>query len=191
MTARETWREIPDWEGYYEVSDLGRVRSMDRTIPSARWGSQFRKGKVMALTQKKTGYWHIGLRRDHVRQWFGVHHLVCLAFHGSPPTDRHQAAHYPDPNKSNNCATNLMWATPLENQRHRLAHGTHNRGVRNYSAKLGEQQVREIRLRTTLESVRETAETYGVTPGQIRHIVSGRSWGHLKDETTAARKVIR
>src|ERR1044072_1408501 len=111
----ERWRDVSGFEGIYQVSDLGKVRSLDRTMPSGRWGSVHRRGGPMATKISRTGREIIGLRRNGKRIWRAVHQLVCEASHGPKPSPAHQVAHFPDSDPLNNRASNLRWATALEN----------------------------------------------------------------------------
>lgn len=136
----EQWRDIPGWEGIYQASSEGRVRSLDRELPSGRWGHVTRKGCVMT-PKLRDGRPVVGLRLNGKRKWMGVHRLVCLAFHGEPVGDRTYAAHYPDPTRTNNRPENLMWATPKENSGHMREHGTLLTGPKNPAWRGGAQAV--------------------------------------------------
>jgi len=78
------------------------------------------------------------------KRTFRVHRLVCEAWHGRPPTEKHQVAHW-DGNKANNHFGNLRWATPQENSHDCVRQGIDPVGVRNGRAKSSEADVREIR----------------------------------------------
>lgn len=85
-------------------------------------------GKVMAQHWHETRngrYRRVQLTKDKRRKWYRVNRLVCAAFHGPPPTDKHQARHL-DGDTANNAASNLAWGTPLENYYDQVVHGTAN-----------------------------------------------------------------
>lgn len=127
----EEWRPIPGYEGYYDVSGLGRVRSAARTI-------QRIDGKTMTFRERELkqhvntpGYFAVVLSRcDSQRQW-GVHQLVCLAFHGPKPTPKHEVRHL-NGNPQDNRPDNLRWGTRSENTRDRVVHGTHNQASKTH-----------------------------------------------------------
>lgn len=120
----EEWREIPGWEGLYEASSEGRVRSLDRMVHCRAGALRPIKGKVLAAARNRfTGYMMLMLTDGPTRKCRAVHRLVCHAFHGEPPTPDHHAAHN-DGDRGNNRATNLRWATPKENTADRYIHGT-------------------------------------------------------------------
>src|SRR3546814_7457395 len=105
----EEWRPVLGYEGYYEVSSLGRVRSLPR-IRSAkrRKGTQFTMrmaGRVLVLCLNKSGYLAGNMCIEGQRKNFAVHRLVCEAFHGPAP-DGQQAAHK-DGVRKNCYASNL------------------------------------------------------------------------------------
>lgn len=185
MMAEESWRPVVGFEGIYEVSDYGNVRALDRVMPSGRWGFCTRKGGLMKAKLNKRGYFVIGLRANGSRKWKGVSQLVCEAFHGGRPSPAHQAAHFPDPNPQNNRASNLRWATSLENHGDRAVHGTLLKGVRNAAAILTDDQVRAIRAEYTPGRSRHPGNQaalsarFGVCPAHIQNIANGRGWEHV------------
>lgn len=117
----EIWRPIPGREGGYEVSSLGRVRSVDRTITRMTKRGPVRarlKGRVLATSMANSGYLvaMIGRARPY------IHDLVLQAFIGQRPAG-HQAAHW-DGDRRNNTPGNLRWATPSQNNLDKARHGT-------------------------------------------------------------------
>lgn len=116
----ETWKPILNYEGYYEVSDHGRVRSVARVYPFTRDGAtfmQFRPGRAMKTHVKKSGYVEVCLRAAALGRKSKprlVHALVLEAFVGPRPQAHMQGCHG-DGNKLNNHVSNLRWDTPLGN----------------------------------------------------------------------------
>ncbi len=76
----EIWRDIEGYEGYYQVSSLGNVRSLDRYIPHRKSGLQFCRGKVLCPRMKEFGYNCVHLAKDGIIKEHFVHRLVVLAF---------------------------------------------------------------------------------------------------------------
>ena len=108
-----------------------------------------------------------------------VHRLVCAAFHGPPPTPKHEAAHL-DGNPANNAAGNLAWETRGENAADMARHGTVCQGERHGQHKLTEAEVLEMRRRYLADESQESlAERYGVSQGEVSMVLSGRRWGWL------------
>lgn len=119
-TPAEVWRAIPERDGY-EVSTLGRVRSVDRVLEDGR-----RKGgKILKPWVAGAGYHYVSLGRDFK---IGVHRLVAIVFHGEPVGCRNEAAHL-NGNPKDNRAENIAWASRSENEQHKREHGTYARPV--------------------------------------------------------------
>lgn len=114
----EEWRPVKLFPGY-EVSSLGRVRSVDRVIQH-RGRDRMRRGKVMSLYPHR-GCWHVGMCSMGRRQSVAVHLLVLRAFIGE--RSQSMKARFIDGNRKNASASNLMW-TKYEfniNRRNNLA----------------------------------------------------------------------
>jgi hypothetical protein len=178
----EIWKPIA-WAPGYEVSNKGRVRSVDREvfITANRIGvkrrpahQRVRKGKVLALSVERYAY--VGILRR--KAW--VHQLVAEAFLGPRP-DGHIVCHGPG-GPLDNRVENLSWGTYSKNLKEdRLRDGTLPLGSRNTSAKLNEAQVIEIKRRTAAgESRASLARAFGVRPETISHIALGRNWSWLE-----------
>lgn len=119
MTTNEEWRAIPGYEGAYEVSSLGSVRSLDRvTDRGRRW-----KGRAMTPSPMRNGYLIVTLWKDGRQKSPLVHRLVLTAFVGPPP-EGHESLHA-NGIRGDNRLANLSWGTHAQNQADQLVHGTH------------------------------------------------------------------
>lgn len=176
MQANEQWKAIPGLEGRYEVSSLGRVKSL------------LRGERILLLCQRKTGYLTVIVGGKSRR----VHRLVLEAFVGPCP-DRMQACHWndiPDDNR----IENLRWDTRDANfadqrrnasnkpRRSRQTHGGFGRGAAHIHSKLTEAQALAI-LNEDRRSNRVLAKELGVSPSTVAQIRTGRKWACLR--TTA------
>lgn len=178
-TLSEEWRPIVGYEGAYEVSSLGRVRSLDRTVTlRGRWGWMERpiRGRIRCLVAGNGSGRYLSVTLGHDDQRL-VHRLVCEVFHGSSPSPSHEVAHG-DGDHSNNHADNLRWATRTENMGDCIALGTIQRGERHFFAKLDEEKVRAIRAATNVTQ-EELAQQYDVTKSQIWCVKTRRTWAHV------------
>lgn len=112
----EIWKDIKGYEGLYQVSNLGRVKSMARETPfTNRWGQRITRTKKEFIMKDKTtcnGYKGICLRNNGMK-WIGIHRLVAIAFIPNPE-NKPEVDHI-DGNKKNNCVDNLRWVTKEEN----------------------------------------------------------------------------
>lgn len=120
----EQWKSIKDFEGWYEVSDLGRVRSLDRTIDHP-CGAKRRKGIILKEKIDTHGYCFVILCRNAYRKHCLVHRLVAQQFIKNPfnkPAINHKTG-----NKLDNRAAELEWATNQENSQHSYDTGLDNK----------------------------------------------------------------
>lgn len=182
----EQWLSIAGYEGLYEVSSLGRVRSLDRTVwRRSRCGNEYpwlRPGRILRQYRQSDApkmwrrYWQINLvGNDGVTRHRHVHLLVARAFLGPCPEGQ-QVRHGPAGSLVNT-VDNISYGTAAENQADRERDGTSNRGGRNPMAKLTEPEVQRIRLRYQAgERQKHLATEFGVSRSTISMIVSGRRW---------------
>ena len=126
----EVWKDIPDYEGLYQVSNLGRVKSLPRVSRFVgRWGKETQRivpgGIRTARVQHPGGYLFLNLSKGGKKKRWSVHTLVLTAFVGPRP-DGMECLHR-DGDPSNNRVENLRWGTAQENAADMLRHGTqHN-----------------------------------------------------------------
>jgi hypothetical protein len=111
----EIWKPVVGYEGLYEVSNLGRVKSLGNTLKCSRF-----KGIVTIMRQEvtKLGYCRVALRKDKKYKHWSVHRLVAITFLPNP--DNLPVVNHKDENPSNNCVDNLEWCTHQYN----LTYGT-------------------------------------------------------------------
>lgn len=116
----EIWRPIEGFDGEYEVSNYGRVRTLNffRRTKDGKWYPV--KARILKQYNQK-GYLHVNLARNGHYKRFRVHRLVACAF--IPKIDGKTDVNHIDGNKQNNNAENLEWCTPSENIRHAFEHG--------------------------------------------------------------------
>ena len=179
----EEWRSVPGYEGLYEVSDHGRVRSCGWVTQTRnRYGEMRRKSKAQLLKpmpHPTWGHMRVGLRKDSRKQRFMVHRLVALAFLPPAPADKPLVLHR-DGDPANNRVSNLYWGDNKDNTQDAIAHGTLARGERATRGKLEEHQVRAIRQQHRAgESYSALGRRYGVTKRAIIMCVKRLSWSHV------------
>lgn len=120
MREEEIWKDIEGYEGLYQVSNMGRVKSLSRMKWSGR-GYFKTPEKILKARPFKNGYLYVNLWKDGKMKHYTIHRLVSQAFIPNP-NNLPQVNHI-DENKENNCVDNLEWVTCKEN----LNHGTHNK----------------------------------------------------------------
>lgn len=115
----EIWKDIKGYEGIYQVSNTGKIKSLDRIIYQDKDGltySRLIKGKVLKYNYDKQGYLLVHLCINGIRKCFKVHRLVAEAFIEN--VEQKQYVNHIDGNKKNNVMNNLEWVTPSENNIH-------------------------------------------------------------------------
>jgi hypothetical protein len=184
----ERWLPVVGYEGEYEVSDLGRVRSVDRTVRGDR-GPQVRRGRVLApglgagrgANGRSRGgpYLSLCLCRDGKRRRFNVHTLVARAFLGPLPTGQ-EVCHGPG-GALDNRLVNLSYGTHAKNTgEDKRRDGTLAVGVRAGGAKLTDEIVLECRERAAAGwPVVMLASEFGVTGSAMSNAIHGRTWRHV------------
>ncbi len=166
----EEWRPVAGYEGLYEVSSLGRVRTIGG-------GKARTHGRILRATSGTTGYLRVALSAANVQRTRKVHRLVAEAFHGPIPLGAYVL--HRDGNPANNMASNLYFGDARQNLQDAIAHGVWKplRGEAVSTAKLGPEAVAAIRASD--ESITLLARRYGVDPKTIRDARTGRSWSHV------------
>jgi hypothetical protein len=168
----ECWLPVIGYEGVYEVSDFGRVRS-------ARSGHGSFVGRILKSHPNPRGYPDIVLRKDGSVHHFRIHQLVASAF--LTPEDGKYEINHIDGNKANNSVANLEYTTRSGNVAHAYRNGLRKsqKGEGNYAAKLTAKQVVEIRSMLGMVGKRKIAAIYNVSRTAIRSIEIGRRWGGI------------
>lgn len=122
--TQEEWRPVVGYEGYYEVSNLGRVKSVERRIPASR-GSGYRtmRGRILRQGTHSGGYGMVYLCVHGKKLNQHVHLLVLTAFRGPRPAG--MVCCHNDGDPTNNRLDNLRWGTQADNLRDQVRHGRH------------------------------------------------------------------
>lgn len=119
----EEWRAVPNYEGLYEVSDQGRVRSLERSVLTSHGVVRRYRGRLLRPTTL-TGYHLVGLSKEGQQEHIFVHRLVAFAFCDKPLHYQIQINHK-NGIKSDNRPINLEWASRSENMQHAVKAGLH------------------------------------------------------------------
>jgi len=179
----ENWKPVPGFEGRYEVSDQGRIKSLARYIKPGV-GSTPRQIKERILKQQlHKGYWRVTLSRDGEQPIFETHRLVARAFIGPCPEGK-EVCHGPL-GSTVNTVNNLSYGTKRKNNLDdKRRDGSDNRGAKAYQSKLDEAKVLELRaLRAQGWKYADLAAHTGVHRITVHDAVNGRTWKHLNHLT--------
>lgn len=117
----EIWKEITNYEGTYEVSNYGSVKSLSRKVGHFSGILRVLKEKLLKPDVDKAGYLLIGLRKDNIQKKFLNHRLVAAAFIPNP-SNKLEVNHI-NGIKSDNRVENLEWVTSSENKIHAFKEG--------------------------------------------------------------------
>ena len=178
----EHWKPVVGFEGFYEVSDYGSVRSLDRFVTGV-WGrskkiqTQKRKGRILKphVNDKRGGYRYVNLQKHGKQNMRRVARLVCAA-HIGPCPEGMQVRHL-DGVASNDRLKNLCYGTPKQNSDDRIIHGTLLQGEKSPNSILSEADVRRIKYGGEKRSV--LADAFDVHPNHITNIRCGLRWSHV------------
>lgn len=116
MDDKEIWKPVVGFEGFYEVSNKGRVRGVEHYVPTFNKGTLYQQivyGKILKPSQKSDGYLAVDLHKNAVRKTITVHRLVATAFIPNP--DNKPCVNHLDEVKTHNWVENLEWCTVYEN----------------------------------------------------------------------------
>ncbi len=165
----EVWRPVDGFEGYYEVSNYGRVRSIKRIVTiKNRWHDIQRRygGTITRGHIDNNGYMAICLQADGRKKYTKVHILVAKAFIENP-SNYHQVNHK-DENKSNNCVENLEWCTAKYNSNY----GTKiKRQAEKWSRKVN--MLKDGKIVSTFPSLKEAGERMNINYKNIQSVCAG------------------
>lgn len=166
------WKTIPGYEGLYEVSDDGQVRSLDHVVTYSDGRQAMFKGKELSIFIVK-GYCAVRLSKQGQTKQQRVHRLMASAFYG--PSDL--IVRHLDDVKMNNVLSNLAYGTNSENQLDAVNNG---KQVGRTELKLIPADVKLIRLMSSFGFTQtQIAELIGIGRSHVSSILSGRYWGSV------------
>ena len=172
----EIWKDVVGYEGFYEVSNFGRVMSLN-------YNKTKKRGLMVGFTTNRK-YKRILLSKKGVHQKHSVHRLVLEAFVVNDENKPY--VNHLDGNPSNNHIDNLEWCTESENNLHAYRVGLMcAKGENNGQSKLTERDVLNIRAEKSTH--REIGDKYGVSTATITLIKRGKLWGHIGGKITIER----
>lgn len=179
FNINEFWSPIKYYEGLYEVSNWGRIKSLEKVILYSNGRRYLYEEKILKLNPSN-GYRTISLVMNKEKTTHMVHRLVAGAFKENPLNKTF--VNHEDGDRSNNYHLNLSWSTPSENQLHSYNVLGHKavRGERNGASKLQEKDISLIRhLYSTGVSQCQIGRLFSVCQEAIRKIVYKETWAHV------------
>ena len=179
MEQVEVWKDIKGYEGHYQVSDLGRVKSLSRVVKS-RVGVFGTKKEIILKTFKNgDGYLKYKLCINGKEKSVISHRLVANEFLENP-FNKPQVNHK-NGIKDDNRVDNLEWVTSSENVIHSLANNLKipQKGSEHGMSKLTEKEVLEIRAIGRTKTLKEVGKMYNVDMSLISLILLNKIWNHV------------
>lgn len=176
----EVFKDIAGYEGIYQISNLGDVKSLERTCLVRRKSNSIRliKERILKPSKNPGGYLQVMLYSNngatHSKgNWHLLHRLIAIAFIPNPKNKRE--VNHVNGTKADNRLENLEWATPKENSQHAYDIGLNF--ARNGNAKLTEMQAAEIKNKIKGGvSASFLSKEYSVSTATVYHIKTGRIW---------------
>jgi hypothetical protein len=165
----EVWMNIAGYDGLYEVSNLGNVKSLNRTVIYKDGRTWDVKERILKQCNTTKGYLFVNLSKNAKSYPHKVHQLVAVAFIPNP--ENKPQVNHKDTIKTNNPATNLEWINNSGNQIHAVINGT--RGT-----KLQVSDVIFIKQHPEIPT-KDLANTLNVCCSTIVQIRSGNTWNHV------------
>lgn len=186
--SAEAWRPVKGYEGLYEVSDCGRVRSLDRYVefqyPGCPESRKLSRGRILSPGKTSHGYRSVALYSAEEKRHHRVNRLVAAAFIPNP--EGKSEVNHKDCDKANDYVSNLEWCTHSENAMHAVANGrcTANTNPNrsplynpSQGSKLILEEVRAIRrLYEAGMGQARIAEKFGVTQSNVSRICRNKAW---------------
>lgn len=174
---QEIWKDIKGYEGKYQVSSIGRVKSLQRI--STFNNSKGLKKEIIIKTWNDEGYIRVKLSNNSVEKTYRVHRLVANEFLENP-FNKSQVNHK-NGIKTDNSVENLEWVTNSENSIHAFENNLRKSplGSNHGNSKLNEQKVLEIRKIGRSKSLKEISDIYCVDKSLISLILLNKAWKHV------------
>ena len=179
----EVWKSIKNYDGYYEISDYGNVKSLKRDIERSD-GTLYRVKKDIILRPAILyGYPKVRLNMKNKGKMYFIHCLVANAFIiNKPKSCKYEVMHL-DGNKLNNHISNLRFGSHRCNEAFKEEHGTLIKGESHFNSKLTESDVKKIRrLRSKGSTIIELGKLFGVWNTTISAIITGKTWSWLQSK---------
>jgi hypothetical protein len=171
---QEIWKDIKGYKGKYQVSSIGRVKSLQRI--STFNNSKGLKKEIIIKTWNDEGYIRVKLSNNSVEKTYRVHRLVANEFLENP-FNKSQVNHK-NGIKTDNSVENLEWVTNSENSIHAFKNNLRKSplGSNHGNSKLNEQKVLEIRKIGRSKSLKEISDIYCVDKSLISLILLNKAW---------------
>lgn len=173
----EQWKDVPEFENFYQISNIGRFKSLARVIYKRP-----QPDRIIKQCPNRKGYLQVLLHKNGTRKNYRINRLVGWLFIPNPenkPEVNHMTNESGKVDKTDNTFWMLEWNTGEENRDHAIKEGLNCKGESVGTSKLIESQVLEIRANANNLTHRELGVIYGVSRSVISGIISRKTWKHI------------
>lgn len=179
IILEEIFKDIQNYEGLYQISNYGNVKSVDRYVLHKRYGNMHVKECIMKCFLVE-GYLYVRLCKNSKHKTFKIHRIVMTHFVLNP--NNFLEVNHIDGVKTNNHIDNLEWCTRSHNEKH-----AHKIGLKNFKGKnapnikLTEEKIKEIKelLKNKIPQ-RTIAKKYDIAPSTVNYINTEKKWKYVK-----------
>lgn len=196
LLIMEEWKNIKDYEGSYQCSNTGLIRTLDRYVTEKSGKRQFRKGQIIKPRINKNGYLQVALNKNGIRKMCYVHKIIAETFVFNDDPEIKITVNHIDGNKNNNFATNLEWCSYSDNNEH--SYRTLHRNVADAGASKVHVTIIDTNTNQTyeFESITETSQSINLSHTQInRYLDKNKKWKDrylfLSDKTKCVEDIER
>lgn len=175
----EIWKDVPNYESLYQVSNKERIKGVSRIIRNPLKGDCLLEERILKYCVDKSGYPTYVLSNNKFKKTFKIHRLVAMAFIPNP--ENKPCVNHINGIKTDNRVENLEWCTYSENTKHAFDTGLMKMTKGNDCSwsKVSEQQVLEIRNNKGIVSYSKMSEKYEISIATISNIINRKTWTHI------------
>jgi hypothetical protein len=180
LEQTEIWKDIPEFQGFYQISNLGRVRSCDRYVAKHKNGAlSLLKGSLKKIVYEKNHYPFVDLYKNNKRSKQYMHRLMAIAFLPNPKNLKE--INHIDGNKQNFSPSNLEWCSHIDNCLHAINTKLHDcQGEQHHNATLLNETVIKIReLHQSGITQTEISKKFSINLRLVSKIVNRERWKHI------------
>jgi hypothetical protein len=164
----EIWRDIEGYEGLYQVSNMGRVKSLERNVVKGKGGLYKIEEKILKSGKHSGGYLYVCLYNEGKIKYYTIHRLVANAFIPNP--NNFPQVNHKDEDKTNNRVENLEWC----DRKYNCNYGTHNERMAKSRSKPVLQFTKEGYFIKKWESAKEVERELGISNSNITACCKGK-----------------